>query len=427
MARQFALVLLWLGLTAEVEGFVFGGRWSTPLTWVGTLIFNGVPGLHVFPWDAMVLCTLAAGLSDRNGKANRSRELLRSIRITLGFLALSWSWGVLRGGSAYQTMFQLHSFVMQLFVAQMVMATHRTAAHISTLGKVVIFAAFYRCCVLFAFYLVVARHLPYELPALTDHADCALFVSGLLILVINVLIRPSVGAWSWLCTGAIVISTAIVMNNRRIAWLQLEAGLLCAYFLLPLNKMKRTMNATLLALSPLILLYIVAGWGHPVGIFKPVGSISTMFGQNQDTSSVMRDIENYNLIKTLKAHPFLGLGWGNEYIEEVRALDISSMFPQYRYLPHNSLLGALAFTGMIGFAGIWQVVPVACFLLARGSQLAKSPVLRIAGISGFTAIVVCVLHMWGDLGFSHLMVNTVLGTAVGLAGRLTSKIGRAHV
>ena len=42
-------------------------------------------------------------------------------------------------------------------------------------------------------------------------------------------------------------------------------------------------------------------------------------GSSEDSSTQTRDIENFNLIHTLKQHPVLGSGFGHEYIELVQA------------------------------------------------------------------------------------------------------------
>jgi len=132
----------------------------------------------------------------------------------------------------------------------------------------------------------------------------------------------------------------------------------------------------------------------------------------------MRDIENYNLVVTLRSNPLLGVGFGYEYIEEVQAYDIKSIFPQYRYLPHNSMLGFIAFTGLLGFVLIWQVVLVAAYLHSRTYRVTRDPVLRTAAIWSLVAIVVIELQMWGDIGMNHIMVTTLLAVTVGLAGRV---------
>jgi hypothetical protein len=418
--RYLTYALVWLSLTQEVEGFIFDGNFKTWLTAVGSFLFKGLPVVHVIPWDALVVGAL---LASPLTKKNRVLEVTNAIRVTFIGLGLLWVWGVVRGGSAYQTMFQIRAFVMQLFLALLIMATCKTRAHVRALGAVVVFAAVYRAFVLFWFYLEVARNLDFKLNTLTDHADSVLFVSGLFIVLINALERKSVTSILGAALMATVMITAMVLNNRRIAWLDCGVATASTYLLWPAGKTRTVMTRILIALSPALVAYVAIGWGSPTGIFKPVGSISTMFGQHQDPSSIMRDIENYNLLRTLKGNPLLGSGWGHEYVEEVVAYSIADIFPQYRYMPHNSLLGMVAFTGMIGFALIWQYLGVSIFMLARVCSLSTNKVLRVAAHSSLIAIITVVVQYWGDVGLNHLGVNTMLAVTVGLSARLPALAG----
>src|SRR4051812_10704568 len=110
--RWFVNLLFWLVMTIEVDGQIFTGHWSTPLTPISTVIFT--PFLHIIPWDALLLIAWGASLGNR---ANRVPAVGRSIRICALALIGTWIWGVLHGGSTYQAVFQLHSFVVSLFVA----------------------------------------------------------------------------------------------------------------------------------------------------------------------------------------------------------------------------------------------------------------------------------------------------------------------
>jgi len=423
VARRFAYVLVWLALTAEIRGVVFEGKWETPLTAVSTAIFTGLPVIHFPLWDLMVFATTAVAFTQSSSRKGRVTPLLKSIRVTLLSLAGAWMWGVVvQGGSAYQTMFQLHEFVIGMVVAHMLMATCRTLRHIEALGKVLLFAAMYRSFVLLTFYVLVAQYLG-ELNALTDHQDTALFATAIILLAAHAMHRRSLRSALWASLAAIPILLAIHLNNRRLAWAAVVAGLVLIYALIPRDKFKRRMNAFLLAASPFFVAYVAIGWGQPVGIFKPVGSISTMFGEHQDVSSIMRDIENYNLTQTLKTNPLLGLGWGHEYHELVVAYDISAGFSQYRFMPHNSLLGVLAFSGLIGFAGACQVFSVATFLLMRAYRAARTPEACTAALVGIAALMVCILEMWGDLGFNGATTNVVTGVGLAVAGRLPSLVG----
>jgi O-antigen ligase len=170
--------------------------------------------------------------------------------------------------------------------------------------------------------------------------------------------------------------------------------------------------------APLLIAYIAVGWGRTEGIFKPVGAISTMMGKNEDSSSETRNIENYNLIMTLKSNPILGSGWGHEYDEVSVAYSIKEFFEQYRFIPHNSVLGVLAFTGLFGFTGIWQIFPVATFLLAHTYRNTNDPRVRMATLSGLVGLVVFVLQMWGDMGMGTITSDVLFGASLGVAARM---------
>jgi hypothetical protein len=420
--RRFAYLLLWFVLTPEMEGHVFAGLWSTPLTTVGTLLFTPIKGLHIIPFDAMVVITTL--LAAPSAPWKNVRPVLDSMLITVGACFGVWLWGMLRGGSAYQTIFQLRPFAIGLIVTLMLLATTRTMAHIESLLRIVVLACVYRSVTVVLFYIQIVQHLDYDLPTLTDHVDSVLFVSGFLILLINALERRALVTWLVALVGIGLSTAAMALNNRRIAWLGVAVGLGMLYLVMPPGKLKKRVTRVLIALSPLLVAYVVAGWGKKEGIFKPVGSISSMFGQHQDVSSIMRDIENYNLVRTLGVNPLLGVGWGHQYVEEIQAWDISSLFPQYRYLPHNSYLGVIAFTGMLGFAGLWQLVPVAAFLHARVLvHGAKERVPRVAAQSGLLMLMMVTIEMWGDVGFNHHTVTSMMGVAIAVGGRVAAMTG----
>lgn len=415
--RWFVNVLVWLVMTIEVDGSIFEGHWSTPWTPISTLFFRPI---GIVPWDGLVML---AWLLTRRPTGSRVQAVGRAISICGVSLIGGWLWGVLNGGSTYQVIFQLRPFVLGLFFASVVASVYRTRADIVSLGRTLAIAIVYRSLTAVGFWYFVAQHMEAPPIAMTEHTDTVVFVVGLFLFVVNALERRTGGAIAVALVAAVPIIGAIIVNNRRLAWLAVGVAFVLMYVLLPKGKLKSRINRVALYMSPLIVAYISAGWGNPVGIFKPVGSISTMFGQHQDTSSLMRDIENYNLLKSLKWNPVLGMGFGREYIEELVAIDISSIFPQYRYLPHNSFLGMVAFSGMIGLAGIWQMVTVACYLHALTYRNTQQVVPRIAAMCSLIAVLVIELQMWGDLGFNSMSVCSMLALAIGLSARLPTITG----
>lgn len=417
-ARRVSFVLVWIALCAEMAGDCFGGKWETPLTPVTTFIFTPIPGLKFPPWYLAVIATWAWAMTSKASRVGRVQALTTSIRVSLGAIATMAVWGAVTGGDVRQMTWQLHGFLMGFMTALMLTATCTTVEHYVSLGKVFVFATIYRAGILLVFWFSVGRDLVPQLVTQTTHADTTLFVSGLLILGINALERRTLRAFLVAVVAAVPIALAIRYNNRRLAWLSLLMGMAVVYVMLPKGKLRRRINYALAIAAPLLVAYVVAGWGRSEGIFKPVHALSTMVGEHEDSSSETRNIENYNLVMTLKSNPILGSGWGHEYQEVSVAYSIKEMFEQYRFIPHNSVLGVLAFTGLAGFTGIWQLFPVSSFFLAHTYRATNDPRVRIATLSAFVGLVVFVLQMWGDMGMGTIPSDVLFGASIAVAARM---------
>lgn len=417
-SRRVSFFLVWIALCAEMEGDCFGGKWETPLTAISTFVFTPIPGLKFPPWYLAVIATWAWATTSKASRGGRAQTLATSMRISLGAIAMMVVWGAVTGGDVRQMTWQLHGFLMGFMTALMLTATCTTVEHYVSLGKVFVFSAIYRAAVLLVFWFSVGRDLVPQLVTQTTHADTTLFVSGLLILGINALERRTLRAVFAAVVAAVPIALAIRYNNRRLAWLSLLMGMVVVYVMLPKGKMRRRVNYALAIAAPLLVAYIAAGWGRSEGIFKPVHALSTMMGEHEDASSETRNIENYNLVMTLKSNPLLGSGWGHEYQEVSVAYSIKEMFEQYRFIPHNSVLGVLAFTGLAGFTGIWQLFPVSAFLLAHTYRATIDPRVRIATLSAFVGLVVFVLQMWGDMGMGTIPSDVLFGASIAVAARM---------
>jgi hypothetical protein len=418
VARRVSYLLVWLALTAEMAGDCFGGKWETPYTPVGTFLFTPIPGIKFPPWYLLVIATWGWAMSQKPARRGRLVPLATSLKVTFASLALMVVWGAVRGGDLRQTTWQLHGFVMGFVTAQMLAATCTTLDHYLTLGKVIVAATLYRAGILLVFWFSIGKYLDPQLATQTTHADTTLFVSGLLLLGIHALERRTTRAILWAVGSALPVALAIKYNNRRLAWLSLLVGMGIVYVMLPKGKARRRVNVLLAVAAPLAAIYVAVGWGRSEGIFKPVHAISTMMGEHEDSSSETRNIENYNLIMTLKSNPILGSGWGHEYEEVSVAYSIKEFFEQYRYIPHNSVLGVLAFTGLAGFTGIWQVFPVATFFLAHTHRTTNDPRVRMVAQSALVGLVVFVLQMWGDMGMGTITSDVLFAASLAVAMRL---------
>jgi hypothetical protein len=189
--------------------------------------------------------------------------------------------------------------------------------------------------------------------------------------------------------------------------------------MMPRLKTKRRLTLAAFAGAPFIVLYLVIGWDRTETVFKFAHAVATMTGK-EDASSATRDIENYNLLMTLKQNPLIGIGFGKEYDEVSVAYSIKEIFPQYRYIPHNSVLGLLGFTGLVGFAGIWFFLPATGFLLATAYRaFTHDRIARIVMLTALAQIAVFMNQLYGDMGLVSTTATVLMASSMAVAGKLS--------
>lgn len=423
--RRAVCVLLFFAMVAEGQDF-FRGEWNSPMKYAADILFFPFPGLR-FPIMHAIFALLLV-LSGSSPKAQWGKRVLpidRGLRIALLTCVFMYVWGLARGGDFKIAMFQTHWFVMMHVMALAIVGIFRTTADFSLLGKTILAAALYRAClaIYIQFRFIRSGVLADPPNYLTTHGDTMLFVTALVMVIAYAMEVKSRRAIAFAIPVSLLILMAIQFNNRRLAWVSLLESLAVTVVILPPPKVRRAVIAFFLSVAPFLLMYIVIGWGRTEGIFKPVRSLSTMFGSTEDISSVMRNIENYNLIVTFRSYPILGTGWGHGYIEQVRALSIENFFPWYREVPHNTLLGLLAFTGIVGFLGTWLQFPMVVYASARLYRMAESPIARVIGGTAISIIISYGNQLYGDMGLTYPTVQMMGAIAIAAACRVPVSAG----
>jgi O-antigen ligase len=216
----------------------------------------------------------------------------------------------------------------------------------------------------------------------------------------------------------------MIANNRRLAWMELDAAIFTLYVISPRTRLKLLLTRTVVLAIPLVMVYAVAGWNSKSAVFAPVQLFRSVEDADSDVerSTLFRDLENYNLLATLRYNPFVGTGFGHPYSEEVKLDDIS-FFKEYRFLPHNSVLGLWGFCGVFGFTGLSVPLVVAVFLGARSYNRARSPDERVAASAVLAMVVIYLIQAWGDIGFSEKRSIFLVSAALAVAGRLAVSTG----
>jgi hypothetical protein len=428
MLCRVLCALLFVAWTAERPGDVmYYADWRSPFEIFGPL-FISLPVVRISLWHLLVLamgplCLLGAGAFRR-----RSWPMDAAMAASFCTVALTFFWGVARGGSAYQSYYQLRSFLIAIFVGILLLCAIRNRADVRALAVTVLAAALVRGTLATYFFVVHVwgQNLsPYPM-FMTSHADSLLFVSGFVVVLAWALARKSGASAAMLALAGTWLIVAIKVNNRRLAWVELVVVFVFAYLLLRQERrVRQRMNFGLLVAAPLLVLYVVVGWGRHGPLFAPLRAFYTTTGESEDASSIARNEESLNLVYTFQRHPLLGTGWGHPYLEVSSTYTggFGERFWQYPFLPHNSLVGIAAFSGIAGLVGIWIVVPVAAFLAARAYRHATRALDRAAAMAVVCFLPAYGIDVFGDIGFQGLTSGLLLSVAMALAGKVSAWTG----
>jgi hypothetical protein len=429
-----AVGFLSLALDATDEG-----PWNSPLAPLGSLLainLNKSLPINALAVPGLVLilaCLLVVhihrrvrGLHTDGALAGRTAGVsLTSLGVSfLAVLALC-AFGYHNGGDPQMAKIQVQTFVLVLLVAYLSAMALRAGRDHRVLGGVVLTAACVKA--LYALYVVatvapppdaIGGHLAYA----TTHGDSMLFACATVMLIVLFAEQP-VRRNAVLCITLLpLLAAGMLANHRRTVWAEVAAGVLTYWMISRRSQLKRFAVRTLIAAIPLILVYIAVGWNSQAKIFAPVKTFRSMGDSDVDASTLYRDLENYNLLATLRFNPIAGAGFGHPFAEPVKLPDIS-FFKEYRYMPHNSLLGLWAFCGPIGFFGLWYVFVVAVFFAARSYRCARTPDDRVAALVSIVTLVIFSMQCWGDIGFSERKSIFLVGPALAVAGQLAMSTG----
>jgi hypothetical protein len=338
---------------------------------------------------------------------------------TLSLLTLAGLvvYGVATQGDGNQVYWQIHQFALIPVLFFLFRLSTRGPEDHLLLGRVYVAASLVRAGM--AIYVRTFVQRDFKLLATaTSHSDSVLFVTALAAVLALFLEKPdrkSLIRLVWTCP---IFFWAMYANGRRLAWVELAFVLVAFYLFSPWTRIKRAVARVGLLMLPLFVVYLAVGWESQSKLFAPAKMVRSVVESKSDRSTEERDVENFNLLETYRSSPLIGLGFGHGYIEAVKGDDISNFFAQYRYVPHNSLLGTVAFAGAFGFFGIWLPVALGVFFAARAYHRAKRQLDRAAALTVIASVIVYFIQCYGDMGLVSWTGAFTIGPALVVAGKL---------
>lgn len=416
-----------------------GGYWDTimwpaAVAFYGTLKeFAGVPGASLSVFFFVTVGLLYRAVKGRKPEGwtpppRFARQALLTFLMTVVGLAV---FGIVRGG-AVEPAFRQTIYLMQLpLVGLLFLYALRIPEDLASVGTAFVCAAVARSLLVTYIYFGVCApagitQLPGKPEWCTNHSDSVLFVTALLILLAHSLEQRSKKVITRSLALAVPILLGVVLNNRRLAFVSLAAAPLVVYLALKPSRRKRRVTWALALAVPLLAGYVLVGAevASASPIFKPAKLVLSIMDQ-KDTSSISRDVENENLIYTLRASP-LGIvtsGFGHEYQNspDNPPVDIGELFRNYKYIAHNGVLWIWSLAGVVGFTLLWTIYPLGATLALRGYRAAATPLERSAALVALGSVVTCVIQIWGDQGFNSYMTLITFGVSFAVATRLAAR------
>ncbi|MBZ4419130.1 exopolysaccharide repeat unit polymerase [Myxococcus sp. RHSTA-1-4] len=436
--RYPVIILTWLVLAVDYgPDRPQSGFWPSPLAPIGELLFTQLNSLTKIPVlrfpliDALIFGLLGLALYRRVVKSPLEPDLPPMPRplavitaLTLfSILAMEFR-GLARGGDFKNSLWQWHQGAVLPFIVAMYHYALRGPQDWPIIAKTVILAGITKALVGSYFALVVVPAMGVEVEYTTSHSDSMTFIFCVLVVLTRFIEKPKpahilrgLGVLAFIVPG-------MIFNDRRLAYVSLGGCLLAAYLINPWTPLKRFLTRVVPFFAPVMAVYIAIGWNRSGGVWGPVETIRSLIdGQGGEGNLDYRDLENLNMIATWDQFPILGTGYGHEFLEPYPLPDISFVFPTYRFHPHNSLLGLLAFGGMLGFTGVWMYIVVTVYLAVRAYHRSPVSEYRSAALVIVGVLASYVNQVFGDMGIISYICTFLVAIAVAMTGKLATATG----
>lgn len=433
-----AIALIALALSGDNPSEGPGmGLFETPFALHGKLLYKTlekqlhIGGAKIPPIELLciglgILMLLRRRIETEPGEVEEPASALTSaVKVAAGALLFWELYGVVRGGSVRFSALQIRTVLFAFTMPWVFAWVFRNRRYPPLVMGTTVAVAFARSIFgIFYWATIIRTGIKGDVDPggggyVMTHSDTVLLVTAVITLLMWVLQRPSL--FSFLTSSVVlpVLMMAIIVNNRRLAFVSMAVSLGLIYLILQ-GPARRRVNFLIALAVPLFVVYVGAGWNSSAQWARPIQSLKGVTSSS-DSSSATRDIENFNLIVTWKRGPLLGSGFGHEYVEQVKAYKIN--FEAYLYVPHNSVLWLWSAVGVVGFTCLWSLLLVAVFLSIRTYRLATLDSDKILSLVTVAVVTIYALQSFGDMGLGSWMSALVLSPHLGMIGAAAARTG----
>lgn len=417
-ARKLFAFAIFLIFAADGDTAYYANHYFAPLSLIGEFFNMKIPWKIGNPDHIFIAFLLLAPSSAR---AEWVRPMGTAMKFAAATLVFELVWGMVNGGTFQPAYWQIYHLWSGLLFGYAVASVCPHPRDFEGVLTAIVYASGFRAVMCILYWTLYVHSMEWKTEYILNHDDSVLQGAAVYIVVVRLLYGSPHKFRSFLYL--LLQVGGMLFNNRRLVWLSVAFAAVFLIFLLPPSKAKKRLVRTALVLGPLLWIYVQVGAGRSEPIFKPVASFSSTTGK-EDASTKARNVENLGLVATGNAsNRITGAGWGHPYIEVANWYSIAKYFPLWQYIPHNSVLGILAFTGIFGFAGYWLPFPTAMFLNCRTARMGNTAYSRQLGTLGAIYPVIVGFQMYGDMGSYYPRPMMILGLSYAIASRIPVEAG----
>jgi hypothetical protein len=432
----FLLMVLLAVTVDDPTDRAYSTLWQSPLWPLGKTFFTNIAlftGFELFIIGLTGLMLLRRIVMPREllakvdplpGQAPRPMVLALGLSLlTIGFLI---AMGLARGGVFREALWQFRALLMMPFAALLALYALELPKDLPKLFAVLVGGSLVKALLgIFFMYAIAFPRAAYP-PHTTGHNDTMIFVTAV-VTALTLFWEKPIRRHLWIMVLWLpLIALALRLNDRRIAYVDIVIALGLIAYLSPMHEMKLKLKRVLVALSPVLILYLAVGWTQTNSkVFGPAQKVRSIIAPAKDTeeesSNVERDIENYNLMKSWERDMLFGQGFGHAFTEFVLSNDFKQS--NFGHVGHNSILWLLWIGGIFGFTAVLLYLAVTLYFFGRTLPVTAPWRERVALYISLSIIVTYLMQAFGDMGTQSVMFDFFVGIALAITGRLATRAG----
>lgn len=384
----------------------------------------GLTGFPITPAEILMVAVLgiwfAVGVAKRTLALSRGPIMTAYLIFTVVVMAAEIH-GILGRGKWDRSLWELRPQVYGLVAFFMAANMVQTRKHLKHLVIIFFVVVTFKVGVALYRYFVTLHGNDTAYEAIMAHEESyfyalLIFAAGAALVWGQSLSR---GLKLTLLGGAGLGAFALVVNHRRAAELSLIAGIGTIMFLA--IRFDEARRGRWLALSLLTVFFATAFtvgyWDHTNGLtgqlIRPIRSMF-MPDPRDYLSNIYRVAEDGNIWLTFRSSPLIGIGFGIPMFVVYPMADISSSYPLWNYIPHNTLLWIGMRMGAVGYAAFWGLVAMAVLQACRELAGRRDPLSSSFAAFAVAAIVGEILQGYSDLQLDSYRNLIVFGALLGM-------------